>query len=236
MIAIYKVSSFYILFHALLSLAMAETSADLNSYCFEKNVNLQDVHQSLKVLLLPRDIVELRPDDGCLDIFTSLDRGKLFEKYLTKRYDLKNEITNASKKEVGCSLDLRITKKIKVDTNTFKLGERNVLSSTNSTSQSVNSMELLVGVGMESEIGVGEEKLKVKCDLIENDKANLTFSYSETDKANIKTQVIIHKNEWINLASVLKDLNGQVKIIGLSQTEISQSAGINETIYELQFK
>ena len=230
-----------------MSLAMAEIPSDINSYCFEKNVNLQEVNKALNILLLPRDIVEFRNEDNCIDIDSSPERGKLFEKYLSKRYLLKtaNNISSSEAEkqtnELGnqvrdCSLELKTTKKSKTDSTQLKVGEKNVLNKTETASTSISTTDILLGTGKTGEIIIGDKNLKVICHLIGIDKGSLVFSYSEKNKANINTEVQVKKGEWLNIATVLKDLSDKVKTLGMPQTEISKSNEKTEMIYELQLK
>lgn len=217
------------------------SAQELQSYCFPKSVNLREAKQSLSILLLPRDIVDARDSDNCLDIVTSPDRGKLFEKYLSKRYDQVTDPSNGSKTRitapnVDCRLDLKTTRKTTKDSNTFKLGNQNGLSKSESTNNSVSIMEMLIGQGIPSEFEAGPERLKVTCNLIGNDSANLVFSYVERYAASASTQVVLKKGEWLNIASVKKDLNGKIQTVGIPQTEMSQSEGASVTVYELQIK
>lgn len=226
---------------------MAQTSTEINPYCFDRSVNLREVHRSLKFLLLPKDIVEFRIEENCLDIVTSPERGKLFEKYLAKRYDLKKDTStagriseveneNVTNKGFDCHLDLKTTRKSKVETSNFKMGEKNILNKGETVSSSVSRMELLLGAGKSGELSVGEESLKVSCQLIGIDSANLIFSYTEKNKASVNTEVLVKKGEWLNIASVLKELNDKTKTLGIPQAEVSHATGKIETIYELQFK
>jgi hypothetical protein len=255
-IAIYRANRFFFLLSCLFSVAMAQTPTDLNSYCFDRSVNLRDVHQSLKILLLPKDIVEFRTEDNCLDILTSSDRGKLFEKYLSKRYSLKRDVgvsvsvekENLTNKEPDCHLNLKTTKNVKLDTSNFKIGEKNVLNKGETINHSVSTTEFLLGAGKIGEIGIGDENLKVICQPIGSDSASLNFSFSEIKKAivnsqvlvnsqvQINSQVLVKRGEWLDIASVLKDLNDKAIILGIPQTEMSQTKEKNETAYELQFK
>lgn len=235
-IAIYRVNS--LIFLCLFFLSLEARSQDMRSYCFDRSVNLREAHQSLKILLLPKDIVDQRIEDNCLDLITSSDRGNLFEKFLSKRYDLKKdpqgEAQAAGPKE--CRLDLKTTKKSKKESSTFKFGEKNAINSAVATMDSISIMEMLLGTDLPGEFEAGDEKLKVTCRLIGSSDASLMFSYSDKNKASVNTQVQLKKGEWLNVASVIKELNDKNKMIGIPQTEISESKGNAETIYELQFK
>lgn len=234
--AIYKVNSLIFLFVVILF--SEASSQDMSTYCFDRSVSLSEVHQSLKILLLPKDIVDQRPEDNCLDITLSTDREKLFEKYLGRRYDLKKdprgEVQNSGGSE--CRLDLKTTQKTKVESSTLKLGEKNIIASGAASKDSISIMEMLIGAGFPGEFEVGDEKLKVTCQLTGADRASLMFSYSDKNKASVNTQVQLKKGEWLNIASVIKELADKSKTFGIPQSEVSESTGKTETVYELQFK
>lgn len=213
---------------------MAEVPTDLNSYCFGKKVNLSEVHQSLKFLLIPRDIVEFRAEDNCLDIATSSDRGSLFEKFLSKRYDLKREISET--KAQDCRLDLKTTKNSKIASSRLKAGEKNLVNKEEASSKSTSVMELLLGEGLQGELSIGLVQLKMTCRLIGKESASLVIFYAEKNQGNISSEVLVKKGEWTNIGSAVKDLEDKVKTLGIPQTEISQTKEQDETTYELQLK
>lgn len=230
---IYRVSSFF-LFLSLSFSINAQTATDLSSYCFEQAVNLKEVHRSLTPLLLPKDIVEFRVDDNCIDIVLSADRGKLLEKYLSKRYRLKsNELVQ---EKATCQIDLRTTTKVKKENINLKVGDKNSLLGKDSVSTSTSTMELLISSNQTADFEAGAEKLKIKCQPIGIDNANLIFSYSEEKKARLSTELIVKKGEWVNIASSLKELNNKAKDLGIPQTELDSTSEKNESIYELRFK
>lgn len=237
-IAIYRANSLLLIFFS--TFFFQAHAQEMNSYCFQRSVSLKEVHQSLSLLLLPKDIVEFRVEENCLDLIVSVDRAKLFEKYLAKRYDLKKDAGDGtSGTAVGqteCRLDLKTTKKTKVESSNLKLGEKTVLNADVVTKDSVSIMEMLLGADFPSEFEAGDEKFKITCHLIGTESANLIFSYTEKEKAKVSTQFLLKKGEWLNVASVKKDLAEKNKTLGAPQTEISQSIGKVETLYELQFK
>lgn len=235
---IYKANSFLvIIFLSFQTLAIAQ---DLSSFCFDKSVSLRNVQQSLAILLLPKDIVDQRADDNCLDIVTTADRGNLFEKFLSKRYELKKDPSGNSgvdsRDDKECRIDLKTTKKSNEEGSNYKIGEKNIANKSETTKNSVSTLELLLGSGFPGEIEAGNEKLKVTCQLIGNDSASITFSYAEKSSASASSQVLLKKGEWLNIASVLKDLEAKGRTLGIPQTEINQTTGKSETIYEIQFK
>ena len=238
MIVIYRVNSFFLFLW--LSFFSKVQGQDLNSYCFEHSVSLQEVHQALNLFLLPKDIVSDRSTENCLDIVSSAERASLFEKLLSKRFILIKESTVEGKNQilpdVNCLLELKTTQKIKNESVQFKIGEKNELSSNGSKSISVSTMEILLGVGLPGELEVGNEKLNVTCQLTGSGSANLTFSYVEKQKTSVTSRVFIKQGEWLNIASVTKDLSAKMNTVGIPQTVVSQSSGGSESLYELKLK
>ena len=238
MTVIYKVNSLFFLLIIYLSVALAQNPTEFHSYCFNGNVNLKSVHQSLTILLLPKDSVEFRNEDNCLDIELSATRGKFVEQYLDQKFHLKKEVSASDDtlNKQDCRIDLKTTTKAILETINLKIGERNTLNKTEGSSNSTSTMELFLGTGKSGEIGVGDENLKVSCRLIRSDSASINFSYVEKSKASVSTELLLKKNEWVNIASVLKDLEDKTKTLGMPQMEISKTKGKIETIYEMQFK
>ena len=243
---IYKLNSLILfLFLVFSSVAFAQTNADMYSYCFGPSVDLNQVKRSLSILLLPKDIVELREEDHCIDIVCSPDRANLFEKYLSKRYDLKKDLKSGfaetSSKEVlpnnSCTVEFKTTKKVKKEVKSFKVGSKNSIKDSEETSTETSSMDLVLGAGLEGEISATPDSLNVICHPLEGgDRANLVFSFAQKDKAKVKTEVLVGKGEWLNVASVVKDLNDKLKTLGIPQTELTTTSGAENTIYEIRYK
>ena len=242
---IYKLNSLLLFIYLVSSsIAYAEASEDMNSYCFGGAVSLAQVKRNLSVLLLPKDIVELREEDHCIDIVSSPDRAKLFEKYLSKRYDLKQDVKTSfseSSKEVlpnnSCTVEFKTTKKIKKDEKTFKIGSKNGLKDSEQTSTETSTMDLLLGAGVEGELSATPDSLNIICrPVLGGERANLIFSFVQKDKAKVKTEVLVGRGEWLNVASVVKELNDKLKTIGIPQTEVGSTAGFENTIYEIRYK
>ncbi len=237
-IVIYRVNSFILLFW--LSFFSRVEAQDLNSYCFERTVSLQEVHRVLNPFLMAKDIISDRSDDNCIDIANSASRANLFEKLLSKKFTLIKESVAASKNlipsDVNCLLELKSTQREKKESSQFKIGEKNVLNTSSSNSVNVTSMEILLGSGLSGELEIGIVKLNVTCQLLGSDSANLIFSYVEKEKANVTSKVLAKKGEWLNIASVINDLSAKIKAIGIPQTEVSQSSEVNESLYELKLK
>lgn len=234
---IYRVSSLFLCLFISLFCSGAIAQSDINSYCFESDVALTSVERSVNFLLLPKDTVYLREEDHCIDIVTSPDRGKLFEKFLSGRYNLRREANPASFAEIEtCQLVLKTTVKQKKESQTVKAGDKNTLSKSEDTMSSKSTIEMALGAGVPGEMTAGPERLKVTCRFFGGGKANLQFAFADKEKGGIATDITIAKGEWLNIGSILKDLNEKNKILGVPQAEVTTTTGKTETNYELQVK
>ena len=233
--AIYKVNNKLIFILCVIVSCETYAQADLSSYCFTQTTNLNEVQSTLAPFLLPKDIISQRKngDDNCIDIVLSPDRAKLFEKFLRKRYVLKE--LNITAEKTPCRLSFKTTKKRKAEETTFKIGEKNNLNLADLNKNEVSTMELLISEDKSSELSVGDNSLTVECRLIGDDKANVAFRYSSLMNASLNTEVLLKKGEWLNVATVVNELNEKKKTLGIPQIENSKVEGKNETLYELQF-
>jgi hypothetical protein len=211
-----------------------------DSYCFERTVNLKNVKNSIDFLLLPNDVVNFQTDENCIDIALSPDRGKLLEKFLSKRYDLLNTSRKGEVASVvdstNCVLDLKTTTKTNSEGTSVKLGQKNNVNKTNSSSVNENTMQILLSSGLQGELEAGTQKLKIICRLIGENSANLIFSFTDVGRGSVKTEILVKRGEWLNIASVIKELSENNKNLGIPQTDINEVNGKTETKYELQLK
>lgn len=233
--AIYRVSKTLTAVVFLVQAAVANAQTDLTSFCFEDQVKLSSVQQSISFLLLPKDTVNLREEDRCIDIVTSGDRGKLFEKFLAGRYNLRRDKGEIVELE-HCKLSLKTSVTHKSDTDSLKIGEKNSVKTSEQTSVSTSQMEFVFSQGISGELEAGTERLKVLCRFIGSEKASLQFQFYDKAKGGVASEYVLKRGEWLNIGSVLKDLNEKNKTLGFPQTEISTTTGKNETQYDLQIK
>lgn len=233
--AIYRASKTLIAVVFLLQAAVSFAQTELNSFCFEDQVRLSGVQQTLSFLLLPKDTVNLREDDRCIDIVTSGDRGKLFEKFLAGRYNLRREKGTAPELE-HCKLNLKTTVNQKSETDSLNVGQKNSVKTSEQSSVNTGQMEFVFSQGISGELEAGPERLKVLCRLIGTDKASLQFQFHDKTKGGVASEFVLKRGEWLNIGSVVKDLNEKNKTLGIPQTEISTTTGKSETRYDLQIK
>lgn len=232
--AIYRLSKMLLILGSLLLSNSLMAQADLFSYCFEDSVRLSSVHQSLSFLLLPKDTVNLREHDHCIDIVASADRGKLFEKFLAGRYNLKQEKGDAVMPE-HCILNLKTTTVLKSDSSLVKFGEKNLVKKSEQNSTTTSQMEFVLSQGIQGELEAGPERLKVICRL-NGEIGDLQFQFANSGRGSLSSQFRVKRGEWLNIGSVLKDLNDKNKTLGIPQTEVSETTGKSETRYDLQIK
>jgi hypothetical protein len=206
-------------------------SDDFDSFCFESNVSLVNVKQSINFILTDKDTLTLREEDHCLDIVISETRKNVLEKYLVKHYAL---ISTAPKTPENCHIELKTINKQKINTQDFKLGQKNNLVASESTSKAVTTSELLLGAGKIGRLAVGNQNLQVDCRPAGDTAFELQFYFEEKSKATVSTSLRVSKNETVNLANVTKELNEKNRTLGIPQTAIGNTEGIEENTYELK--
>ena len=120
---------------------------------------------------------------------------------------------------------------------TFKIGSKNGIKDSEQTSTETSTMDLVLGAGIEGELSATPDSLNIICrPVLGTERANLIFSFAQKDKAKVKTEVLVGKGEWLNVASVVKELNDKLKTLGIPQTEIGSTEGFENTIYEIRYK
>jgi hypothetical protein len=204
---------------------------DVATYCFEPDVTLESVKQSIGFILLETDNVSQRMEDHCLDVVIGEKRKVILDKYLSKRYKLVSETT---KDLPACHIELKTITQKKLNTNDFKLGTKSNLIVNESSTNAVTTSEMLLGAGFAGKLATGEQSLQVECRPVGVDAFNLIFYFEEKNKAQVSTSVKLNKFEVMNLASIKKILDEKNKTLGIPQTAIINSQGTEEIHYELK--
>ena len=232
--AIYRlISSFLIL---LTSLSFAQD--DLASFCFSRNVSLNEAKNSMEFLLLPREKVFLRNEDNCFDVVTSPDRAKLLEKFLRLRYNLISETGISAQSEVveHCQLEFRTTRLRKVDSKNFRVGSTNSAEANSRDLKDVSAAQILLSPGKPGVLDLEGKSLFVECRKGASDYYQLVFSFTELNKAKVTSEITVRKNELLNVAQITNDLNNKSKTLGIPETIYQDAKGQETITYELQIK
>lgn len=219
-------------------------SEDLESFCVKPPVNMAEVRDSLSFLLLPNEKVFLRQEAHCIDVLTSTDRVKLLEKFLSKRYHLIAEVSNkasvgseaASLNDSHCQLELTTTRVKKMDFKEAGVNQKIVLASGSESVRETSVSRILLSLGRPGVLDVGEKSLNVECRRGQTGRYHLVFSFSEADKAKVKSEVSVAANEIINIAEISNDLNEKNKALGLSNVSFGETQGKDIMQYQLQVK
>ena len=230
--------------------SFAFSAEDLASFCFESDVSLRAVRESIDFILVDNDKVAFRNDENCLDILTSDTRKKILDKYLTRKYQLKNENTSSTLIGRECHLEFKTISQKKIISNTANLGKKTNLAVSNANGITSSTASLLLGAGLPGSLGLatqtlqkigekevlipGSQNLQVTCRPNGLDGFDLTFYFDEKNKTNISTSIFAKANEVINFAGVVNTLNEKSKTLGFPQTTITTTDGNEETSYELK--
>lgn len=210
---------------------------DLLSYCFARNVSLQEVKRELNDLLLPREKVIFRTVDSCIDIVTSSDRGKLLEKFLRKRYTLVTETSmmemEDSKVLEHCRLEFKSTTKKLVDAKNVVIGSAKEFKSSGNSLTEISTSQILLGLGKPGSLDVGGQSLEVECRKGAIGYYQLLFKYAGA-LDHIQSEASLRAGEVLNVGSIAKEMNEKNKNIGMPQARFQNATSNEVTTYELK--
>lgn len=181
----------------------------------------------------------MRTGDHCFDVVTSTDRSKLLEKFLRKRYNLVAETGVAGEVETKiehCQLEFKTTRKRKVDSTNVRLGATNNIEVANRDMNETSTSQLLLGLGKPGVLDMEGRALNIECRKGASDVYQLIFSFSELNRSKVTSEVSLKRNEPLNVAQVINDLNNKSKTLGIPETIIQEAKGQESTTYELMIK
>ncbi len=195
----------------------------------------------MEFLLLPKEKVFMRSGDNCLDIVTSPDRSKLLEKFLSKRYTLLSETSEAAasnsvKTEEHCQLEMKTTRARKVDSINVRVGRTNDAQASNRDLKETSTAQILLGMGKPGSLDLEGKALFVECRQGLSGIYQLIFSFTELNRTKVTSEVSLRKNEPLSIAQIVTDLNSKSKTLGLPETIIQEAEGKDSTTFELQIK
>ena len=61
-------------------------SEDVGTFCFEKSTPTAVVYRAIEFLQTGSDKIQMRRDENCLDVYSSTERMKLYEKMIYKSH------------------------------------------------------------------------------------------------------------------------------------------------------
>jgi hypothetical protein len=243
--AIYKSLSVFFL---LLIGKYSYGAEDLASFCFESNVSLSNVKQSISFILLPEDRLSLRPEDNCLDIVTTPSRKTILNKFLSRKYNLLNsEEPTLTPERSECRLEFKTTTKKKTNSNAANIGQKNNLVTTSGNSIAVSTTELLLMAGRPGTLNINaqmvmpdkslldiSQNLQVECRPLPHDNFELIFYFDAKDKATVSTTVQLKRGESLNIAGIKNTLDDKVKTLGIPQTTLGNTQSNEDISYDLK--
>ena len=183
----------------------------------------------------------MRSADNCLDIVTSPDRSKLLEKFLSKRYTLISETSEAASSntqitEDHCQLEMKTTRARKVDSINVRVGRTNDAQTSNRDLRETSTAQILLGMGKPGSLDLDGRALYVECRQGASGIYQLIFSFTELNRTKVTSEVSLRKNEPLSIVQIVTDLNNRSKTLGLPETIIQEAEGKDSTTFELQIK
>lgn len=234
-----KVTVIYVLISSLLFLgflSQAFASEDVGSFCFERTTPVIKVEASISFLQTGNDKIQIRKDENCLDVYSSTDRLKLYEKMIYKNFSpisagLTESLNDGFANQ--CRIELKEIKATSINETVARLGNNSKLKTAEKDAQNSTRSELLMTSGKRSILTAGDVNLFIECVKTKNEIYQLAFSLSDIS-GSIQTNVEVRVGEVVDLGGIVKELNEKSKTIGVPVTEIKTQSGTIKTKYELR--
>lgn len=216
---------------------------DANSFCFEKDVSVTQVEKVISFLITGNDRINLRDEDHCVDIVTSSERIKIYEKLIWKNFKplAKNNFKNIESNEIDlnqehCHLVIREIKKNKNETNKLSVIPKTNIEKSIANKTETVTQELMILRGKSASMKVGNQFLQIQCIKNDSGRYQLTIYLDELNKNSISTSVDLKESDIVNLGNIKKELNEKSKTIGLTQLAQGEQASSEDITYELSIK
>jgi len=211
-------------------------SEDVGTFCFEKSTPASVVYRAIEFLQTGSDKIQMRRDENCLDVYSSTDRMKLYEKMIYKNF---TPISTGSVEAANesftnqCRIELKEIKKSNLNETVARAARDSKFKVSEKESDNVTRSELLMTSGKRSILTAGDFSLFVECVKTKAEIYQLSFYLG--DKGNsVQTNVDVRAGEVIDLGGIARDLNEKSKTVGIPVTEIKNQTGKETTKYELK--
>jgi hypothetical protein len=220
-----------VLFYSLSAIA----DEDVISFCFEKDVRLDQVEAHIEFLKTGADKIQVRTEDNCLDVYTTSSRSPLYDKLITKKFKIiSNAVALEGELKDACRVQLIERKYKKNNEKILVAGSKNKINSKSEMEESTIKTELLLTSGKTGNIRVQEKDFSVECLKTLGEVFQLSFYLGEKTKTNIKSEVTIKKGELIDIGNITNELISKQNTIGIPQTVIADQEMNEKIIYELK--
>ncbi len=184
-------------------------------------------------LILPVEKILVRNKSECFDIILSGSHRKdIFEKLLSRRYELVVSDMSSFVQDEHCQVDFITTYNKNRNENQLALGEFSKIKKSSENSRVNSSQSMIVQKSYPASFRVGENHLDVKCEKLANDQFIVTIGHGNASGL-VSTSVRVAKGVKFDIASSIKELNDKKSTLGIPQSEWLKIDGLENTTYEL---
>lgn len=187
------------------------------SFCFQRNINLEAVKRHVLTITSPQDRVYIQEKDHCLEIDTSPTKRELLQKWIGKKYQTINIPSSLSpSQDLGKPCLLAVEKTMKEDSKTkeFSVGQRNAFQETIVKGSGTSTSSLVLGKGSQGFIQVNDQRVELTCVGAGSNAYQVKVSLASLNQA-LATQVRVLKGQKMNLGQVVEDLNKEAVSKGI---------------------
>ena len=195
-------------------------AATIMGFCFEENVSLNNVENSLSAITHVDDQIFKRSANNCIEVKGNASRANLYELYLNKKYNVMRtygtgSVNSGISSAPACNLNIKKSSRKNSVTESLALGKKNNLIKKQSKKNSITNSQLLVDSGRTGTISVDQFRIRIKCiNLIRSYKLEIDL---EHNTGGVSTSITIRPGQELDLGSIVDDLNNQGQTISLKE-------------------
>lgn len=191
-------------------------------FCFQDNVNTDQVIHYLKGISLPGDNFEKRTNKNCLKINLSDGRASLFQNYLKRRYTLTDFYTDyiyedhkavLPRSKKMCRLEVKSSQLENSKTNDLEISKKGKLLESRSQVIGDSTTNLTVMDGLSGFINVENDVVEITCYILGRNryrlKVNLQVGDGQTKASGLGTTIEVQRGQSINLGQLADELKSK---------------------------
>jgi hypothetical protein len=209
---------------------------DVGSYCFGMDTNVLRVQSQIAFLQTGNDKIQIRSAENCLDIYSTSDRLKLYEKMIFKNFKPINSetVSGGDDTKNHCRVEFIETRKKDVNNKVINISNDSKISQGNVKNDEVTTSEIMMSPGKKSFLTVGERQLSVECVKTIAGIYQLSFYFGEQRKASLETTVSAVAGQVIDVGNIVKEIDNKTQTIGVPVTEMKSETGTENIKFELK--
>lgn len=216
---------FKLIWIGFLSLFIGAKSYSQESYCFEKQISLKQVQNSIQPFLLAGEGSQLDEQRHCVRVRAlSPARKELIKKLISSQYKVilpiaqdSNQIQRSGRLE-SCRLEIERVSRERTVKRQVQVGNKTKILEVREGGGQVSRSQLLLGVGKPGMFRMDGNEYYMTCNKSGYSKYEISLSLErDYGRSMLSTTITTVKDKKVNLGSMKDEIKNKKKDISLSQ-------------------